>query len=316
MPQKDYYQILGVSRDATSEQIRKAFKKIARENHPDAKKDDPAAAELFKAAAEAYDVLGDDDKRKKYDQFGENWKHFKDGQSPFAGGAGGGGNPFRSGGPVDVDLRDLFGGQGAVDLEQIFGGMFGGGGRSRAPRARRGEDLTATIQVPFQTAALGGSYDLAFERDGKKEELSIKVPAGIEDGQTIRLGGQGQPGSQGGLAGDLLLTVTVQNHPWFRREGRNVLVEAPVTLTEAALGTRIDVPTLSDGIVSLTLPAGTSSGAKLRLRGKGIASRSGGRGDQLVQIKIVMPKNLDDASKQLLNEFAEKNPQNPRQGLW
>ncbi|SFJ48180.1 DnaJ C-terminal domain-containing protein [Planctomicrobium piriforme] len=325
MPQQDYYQILGVSRDATAEQIRKAFKKIARENHPDAKKDDPAAAERFKAAAEAYDVLGDEEKRKKYDQFGANWKHFKDGQSPYAGGGsgGGGGNPFRSGGPVDVDLRDIFGGQGAVDLEEIFGGMFGGGGgrrsagRGRAPRPQKGEDLSATIQVPFQTAAVGGNYDLSLQRNGKPEELSVKIPVGIEDGQTIRLGGQGEPGHQGGPAGDLLLTVQVAPHPYFRREGRNVLVDVPVSMTEAALGTKIDVPTLSDGIVSMTLPAGTSSGAKLRLKGKGIEHpKSGTRGDLFVLIKIVVPKGLDARSKELLEEFAELNPLTPRAGLW
>jgi len=317
MPQKDYYQALGVSRDATPEQIRKAFKKIARENHPDAKKDDPAAAERFKEAAEAYDVLGDDEKRKKYDQFGSNWKHFKDGQSPHG---GGGGNPFRSGGPVDVDLRDLFGGQGAVDLEQLFGGMFGGGRTSGwgrpAPRPERGNDLTATIQVPFQTAALGGSFDLTVERNGKRDTLGLKIPAGIDDGQTMRLGGQGEPGEQGGPAGDLRVTVRVAPHPYFRRDGNNIQVEVPVTLTEAALGTRLDVPTLADGLVTMTLPAGTPSGAKLRLKGKGIEPRSGSRGDQFVLIRIVPPKGLDDESRSLLEQFAARNPQSPRDSLW
>ncbi|HWL09027.1 MAG TPA: DnaJ C-terminal domain-containing protein [Planctomicrobium sp.] len=323
MAQNDYYQVLGVPRDATAEQIRKAFKKIARENHPDAKKDDPVAAEVFKAAAEAYDVLGDEDKRKKYDQFGSNWKHFKEGQTPYG---GGGGNPFRSGGPVDVDLRDLFGGKGAVDLESLFGGMFGGGGRSggatsgwgrSAPRAERGQDLTATIRVPFQTAAVGGNFDLSLEREGKLEVLSIKVPAGIDDGQTIRLAGQGEPGYHGGPAGDLRVTINIAPHPYFRREGRNILVEVPVTITEAALGAKLDVPTLTEGTVTMTLPPGTSSGAKLRLKGKGIDSpKSGGKGDQMVVIKIVPPKHLDEASQKLLEEFAEKNPTSPRASLW
>lgn len=317
MSNKDYYQVLGVPRSATSEEIRKAFKKLARENHPDAKKDDPAAAERFKEAAEAYDVLGDEDKRKKYDQFGQNWKHVKEGQNPF--GTGARGNPFRDGGPVDVDLRDLFGNQGAVDLEQLFGGMFGGGGRGRgrAPQPQRGDDVTATITVPFHTAALGGTYDVTIDGHKKSEVLTVKIPAGIEDGQAIRLSGQGQAGDHGGPAGDLKLTVRVAQHPYFRREGRNILVDVPVTLTEAALGTKIDVPTLQDGIVTMTLPAGTSSGAKLRLKGKGIHSaRGGAAGDELVVIKIVTPKGIDDESKALLKEFAERNPQSPRDGLW
>jgi len=317
MANKDYYQILGVAPDASHDKIRKAFKKIARENHPDVKKDDPAAAERFKEAAEAYDVLGDEDKRKKYDQFGANWKHFKDGQNPFGGGAGGG-NPFRNGGPVDVDLRDIFGGQGAVDLEQIFGSMFGGGmgggGRSRAPRSLRGDDLTTSIEIPFDTAAVGGNYDLAVNRDGKHEELSIKIPAGIEEGQSIRLGGQGTPGHAGGSAGDLLVTIHIAPHPYFHREGRNLLVDVPVTMTEAALGAKIDVPTLTEGLVTMTLPPGTSSGAKLRLKGKGIVNpKTHVHGDQYVIIKVIVPKHLDERSQQLLREFAELNPQTPRE---
>lgn len=313
MASKDYYQILGVSRDATSEQIRKAFKKIARENHPDAKKDDPAAAQRFKEAAEAYDVLGDDEKRKKYDQFGSNWKHFREGAGPA-----GGGNPFRQGGPVDIDLRDIFGGQGAVDLEQLFGGMFGGGrAQPRGPRPQRGQDLTTTIQVPFQTAATGGSYDLHLQRNGQPEQLTVKIPAGIDHGQTIRLAGQGEPGFQGGPAGDLRVTVNVAPHPYFRREGRNVLVEVPVTITEAALGAKIDVPTLTEGMMTLTLPPGTSSGSKLRLKGKGLPDpRSKQHGDQHVIVKIVAPQQLDQRSRELLEELASQVGESPRQGLW
>lgn len=314
MPQQDYYQALGVSRDATQEQIRKAFKKIARENHPDAKPDDPAAAQRFKQAAEAYDVLGDAEKRKKYDQFGANWKHVQEGRAPY-----GGADPFRQGGPVDIDLQDIFGGRGAVDLEQLFGGMFGGGGGGRrtAPRAQRGENLSTAIHVPFHTAAVGGNYDLTLNRDGQAERLSVKIPPGIEDGQTIRLAGQGHPGFQGGPNGDLLVTVRVSPHPYFRREGRNILVDVPVTVAEAVLGGKIDVPTLTDGILTMTLPPGTASGSKLRLKGKGLANpRGGSAGDQLVVIKIVPPKDLDDRSEELIREFSERNPQSIRSGLW
>lgn len=314
MKQQDYYQILGVPRDATQEQIRKAFKKIARENHPDAKPDDQAAAERFKAAAEAYDVLGDADKRKKYDQFGADWKHVREGRGPFTGA-----DPFRSGGPVDLDLRDLFGGGGTVDLADLFGGMFGGaGGRYQTqPRAHRGQDARTSIQVPFHVAATGGGYDLTLQRGGKPERLTVKIPAGIEHGKTIRLAGQGEPGMGGGPPGDLLVTVHVAPHPYFRREGQNVVIDVPVTLTEAALGAKIDVPTLTEGTVAVTLPPGTASGSKLRLKGKGFRNpKTGVHGDQLVAIKVVPPKHLDDRSRELLTEFAERNPQSPRTELW
>lgn len=318
MSQQDYYKVLGVPRDATSEQIRKSFKKIARENHPDAKKDDPAAAERFKSAAEAYDVLGDEDKRKQYDQFGQNWKHFKN--APRGSGYGGGDSPFRSGGPVDIDLQDLFGGRGGVDLQDLFGGMFGGGGgagRGHSPRPQKGRDIAVEITIPFTIAILGGRHDLSVTRGGHTETLTVKIPSGIESGQTIRLAGQGEEGAQGGPAGDVRVTVQVAPHPYFKREGFSLTVEIPVTITEAALGTKIDVPTIQDEIVTLTLPAGTSSGAKLRLKGKGVENRkTGSHGDQFVVIKIIAPKNLDAASQALLQEFAEKNPQDLRSNLW
>ncbi|TWT57358.1 Curved DNA-binding protein [Thalassoglobus neptunius] len=309
----DYYQVLGVSRSATKDEIRKAFKKIARENHPDAKPDDDAAAKRFKDAAEAYDVLGDEEKRKKYDQFGEHWKHAQGGAGPQQG------NPFRSGGPVDVDLRDIFGGGGAVDLESLFGGMFGGGGaRSRhSAQPMKGQDVTTSIQVPFQTSASGGDYDLSMQRGGKVERLTVKIPAGIESGKSIRLAGQGEPGRNGGPNGDLLVTVNVAPHPYFRRDGNNVSVEVPVSVSEAILGAKVDVPTLSGEQVSVTLPAGTSSGAKLRLRGKGFRNpRTGTTGDQFVIIKITVPKDIDEQSRELIEQFAMLNPQFPRDDQW
>ena len=312
----DYYQVLGVSRTASKEEIRKAFKKIARENHPDAKPDDPAAANKFKDAAEAYDVLGDDEKRKKYDQFGENWKHVQ-------GGGGAGGSPFRSGGPVDIDLRDLFGGGGAVDLESLFGGLFGGGGGSRGARGRRqpqsvrGQDVKTAIHVPFQMSATGGDYNLSVQRNGRAERLTVKVPAGIESGKAIRLAGQGEPGAGGGPSGDLLVTVNVAEHPYFQRQGNNVSVDVPVTVAEAILGAKIDVPTLTEGIVTMTLPPGTSSGAKLRLKGKGFQNpKTKSTGDQYVIIKVVVPKVLDDESRNLIEQFGMLNPQYPRAELW
>lgn len=301
MANTDYYQILGVSRSATHDEIRKAYKKLARENHPDTKPGDKAAAEKFKQASEAYEVLGDEEKRKQYDQYGEAYKYARQGGAgPGPGGAG------------PIDLESVFG-QGGVDLGDIFGGMFGnrggaGGGRRRTS-ATRGEDLQTSIQIPFQMSATGGNYDVSINRGGKVETLGVKVPAGVQPGGTIRLAQQGSPGTGGGPAGDLLITVQVAPHPYFRREGNDVTLECPLSVTEAMLGTRIDVPTLTEGSVTLTIPAGTSSGAKLRLRGKGFPNRKTGvSGDQYVITKIVVPKVLDDTAKDLLNQLATKLP--------
>ncbi len=173
------------------------------------------------------------------------------------------------------------------------------------------------IEVPFLVAAEGGTQDLVIDRGGKRERLSVKIPAGLKDGAVIRLAGQGEPGVNGGPPGDLLLTVRVAPHPYFRREGNDVLVDVPVTVTEAALGAKVEVPTLSEGPVLVTIPPGTSSGAKLRLRGKGIRDpKTGIRGDQYVVVKVVVPKQLTERAKSLLKELAEEVPMNPRQGLW
>ncbi len=297
MANSDFYQILGVPRSATHDEIRKAYKKLARENHPDTKPGDKVAAEKFKQASEAYEVLGDEEKRKQYDQYGDAYKYARQG------GAG-------SGGAGPIDLESVFG-QGGVDLGDIFGGMFGGrggaGGGRRRTTAARGEDLQTSIQIPFQMAATGGNYDVSINRGGDVETLSVKVPAGVQQGDTIRLSKQGSPGAGGGTAGDLLITVQIAPHPYFRREGNDVILECPLSVTDAMLGTRIDVPTLTEGSVTLTIPAGTSSGAKLRLRGKGFPNRKTGvAGDQYVVTKIVVPKTLDDSAKDLLNQLAGK----------
>jgi curved DNA-binding protein len=291
MPE-DFYKLLGVSRGASKVEIKKAYRKLSRENHPDAKPDDKAAAEKFGEVQNAWDVLSDDEKRAKYDQFGH---------AAFERG----GSPFQQRGPVD--LGDIFGG-GGFD----FGDLFGGGGR-RARRPMKGQDVQASIDIAFTTAAEGGSHELSL---GPKR-IDVRIPPGITSGQAIRLRGQGHPGSNGGPDGDVLVSVKVAPHPWFRREGRNLLIDVPVTMTEAALGAKVDVPTLTEGTVSLTVPAGSSSGTKLRLRGKGIPDRkTGERGDQLVVLKIAVPKELDDRSRELLEEFAERAVGNPRDGLW
>lgn len=311
MPDNDYYKTLDVPKSATAEQIRKAYKKLARKYHPDTNPNDKSAVEKFKEVQEAFDVLGDEEKRKKYDQFGS---------AAFQGGGRGGGQPFnwtgpQGGGAGPVDLGDLFGGQ--FNFGDLFGGMGGQAGARGGRRQQKGNDIQLEVDIPFQIAAEGGSHDLHLDRDGKHERLSVKIPAGVDTGSVVRLGGQGSPGLNGGPSGDLLVMIRVAPHPWFRREGNNLLVDVPLTITEAALGAKVEVPTLTEGKVMLTIPPGTSSGAKLRLRGKGIVDRATKqRGDQHVVVKIVVPSKPGARVKQLLQELAEAEPQSPREGMW
>jgi DnaJ-class molecular chaperone len=318
MSQIDCYKVLGVSREASADEIRKAYKKMVRENHPDMKPDDKQAAEKFQQAQEAYGILGDNEKREQYDRYG----------TTFRGGPGGGGSPFGGaggspfGGGGSVDLGDLFGGQ--VDLESILGGMgggrggpgFGQGGRQAAP-PRKGQDLRLEIQAAFQVAAEGGSHELQFRRGNQAERLTVKIPAGVASGSELRLAGQGEPSQNGGPPGDIRLTIKVAAHPYFRREGNNISVDVPVTVSEAALGAKVDVPTLSEGNVLLTIPPGTASGTRLRFREKGIADRKTGvRGDQFMAVKIVPPTELSDEARVLFEKLAKEAPQSPRDGLW
>jgi curved DNA-binding protein len=313
----DYYQALGLSKGASKDAIRKAYKKLVRENHPDARPDDPSAAERFKQIQEAYDVLSDDKKRELYDRFGKDYEHAARaaaaGANPFGGGPGGGGaagfSPFSGSGPID--LGDLFG-QG-VDFSEFFGG---GGSRRGKRGPARGADLKATVKVPFETAVTGGRVDVVVGRQGTTETLAVKVPAGVNEGQVVRLSGQGEPAARSGMPGDLFLTIEIEPHPYFRREGLNLLLDAPITPSEAVLGAKIEVPTLTAGRGVVTVPAGTSSGAKLRLRGKGIVdSKTNQTGDQFVVIKIVVPKTISDADKALYQTLAA-NETSPRTGLW
>lgn len=191
------------------------------------------------------------------------------------------------------------------------------GARSQAWPVR-GQDIRANVEIPFMLAAEGGKYDLRLQRDaGGPETLTVTIPAGIDSGSAIRLAGQGTPGFDGGQPGDLLVAVTIARHPWFRRDGANILLDIPISIAECALGTKVDIPTLSDGIVTLTIPPGTSSGAKLRLKGKGLRDRrTGNRGDMFAVVKIAAPKDPDDRSKELLAELSDTLKQTPRAGLW
>ena len=300
---EDFYQVLGVSKNSSEAELKKAYRKLSRENHPDSKPNDKAAAEKFKQVQEAYSVLSDSEKRQKYDRFGH---------AAFQGGGRGGGSPFGGG---QVDLSDLFGGGGGgFDFGDLFGG--GGGGR-RAARARKGQDVETTIDVPFTTAAEGGSYSLTINTSGKPEQITARIPAGVDSGSVIRLSGQGHPGMGGGPNGDLMVKIRVAPHPYFRRDGANLLVDVPISLTEAALGAKVDVPTLSEGLVTVTVPAGSASGTRLRLRGKGIINRKTNEpGDLYAILQIVVPKNLDDRSRELLEEFAKLHMENLREDRW
>lgn len=355
---RDYYEVLGVDKSASQEEIKKAYRKVAKANHPDQHPGDKACEERFKEANEAYEVLSDEEKRKKYDQFGH---------AAFDPNAGYGAGGFGGFGGFD----DIFGGGGFGD---IFSSIFGGGAATRNPNApRRGDDVRATLNISFEEAAFGCEKEVTAPRievcpdckgngcapgttaeqcpdchgtgtvrttqrtpfgmaqstgpcskcrgTGKiihqpcktckgmgkirrNHKLTVKVPAGIDDGQAIPISGCGNAGANGGPAGDLLVGVIVRPHPIFEREGTSVYMEQEISYAQAALGAEVEIPTL-DGRVKLTIPEGTQPGAVFRMRGRGIPSlRGGGRGDQFVSVKMTVPRNLTGSQKELLRQFA------------
>lgn len=326
MPEADYYETLGVARDATPEAIKKAYRGMARKFHPDVNPGDKTAEKKFKQVQQAYDILSDPEKRSMYDRYGT---------AAFEGmGAAGPRTSasewtarFGQPGEETIDFTEFFGPFAGAGGGTQAGGAGGAGifeellGRMKTPRGstrpRAGRSLEAQLSIPFLTAVRGGETSINVQReDGKQENLVVKIPPGVDTGAKLRLKGQGEPGPKGGQPGDLTILITVEPHPYFKREGRDLMVEVPVTIAEAALGAKIDVPSL-DGMKSLTIPPGTSSGQKLRLKGQGIAASGGNpEGDLFVQLRVVVPRNIDDASKKLIQEFAERNKQTPRAGLW
>ena len=355
---RDYYEVLGVSKGASEEEIKKAYKKLARKYHPDMNPGDKEAEEKFKEVNEANEVLSDPEKKARYDQFG------------FAGvdpsyGAGAGGGAYGAGGFDFGDLGDIFG--------SFFGGGFGGT-RANPNAPQRGESLRTSVTISFEEAAFGCEKEVSVDRyetcavchgsgcaDGtspevcpdchgsgqvqvrrqtpmgvfattspcgrcggkgriiktpctacrgsglerKRRTIQAKIPAGIDNGQTISIRGQGHAGKNGGPSGDLLITITVRPHELFRREGTSVLCEAPITFAQAVLGAELEIPTI-DGKVKYDLPEGTQSGTTFRLKGKGIPELNGrGRGDQYVTVYIETPRNLNREQKEALKKFAE-----------
>lgn len=303
---RDYYEVLGLPRTASDDDIKKAYRKLARKYHPDRNPGDKSAESMFKEVNQAHEVLSDPKKRQMYDQFGHA------GPGAAGGFPGGGGFPgFGGGGGQQFDpamAEELFkhfsGGQGGAsggipfDLGELFGAP--GGGRRGGARSRRSpppQDVVSEVTVPWSVAANGGSVSI--QVSGR--HIDVRIPPGIEDGQKLRV-----PGSATGT-GDIFLRVRIAAHPYFKREGLNVLLDVPISISEALLGGSVEVPTASEERLTVKIPPGTSSGARLRMRGKGIKG-----GDQFLIFQIVTPKTLDDESRKLVEQFAQRNPQTPR----
>jgi DnaJ-class molecular chaperone len=307
---KDYYQLLGVGRDASAEEIRKAYRRLARQYHPDVNKSSDAATR-FAEVQEAYDVLSDAEKRKAYDRFGRAAVGV--GQGP--GGFGGWGVDFGPGGRGAADFtsffEDIFGRAAGSPFEAAATGTRERRGAARRGAAHRGEDVRMALTVSFMTAALGGTEQVRVDTDSRAQTIDVRIPAGIASGAQLRLRGKGGAGIAGGPAGDLILDVTVGAHPYFRREGLDLLVDVPVTLAEAGLGTRVEVPLLR-GTVEIRVPPGAGSGRRLRVPGRGISDASGRSGDFHAVVQVVAPGELSEAGRRALTELAGEL-QNPRE---
>ena len=313
MAKRDYYEVLGVSKTASADEIKRAYRKLARQYHPDANKA-ADASKKFAEVQQAYDVIGDETARKKYDQFGHAAENvgdpseaFRRAQQGAAGGAYGGGVSPEDFGNMGGQYGDIF--------DQLFGGRgpFGrGGGRQRHPAApAKGGDVEYPVTLNFEQAARGTSLPLRLSIGDQVETIDVKVPAGVKNGSRVRIRGKGERSGQ--EPGDLFIVVSVTPHRYYRRDGLDVLLDLPLNLEEALLGTRVQVPTL-DGPVTLTIPPGTSSGSKLRIKGRGI-QRSGEKGDQFCVVKIIAPKNLTEEEQAAIKAIQKAHPASPRDDL-
>lgn len=324
MEYKDYYEILGVDKKSSKEEISKAYKKLAKKYHPDLNPNDPKAEDKFKEVTEAYEVLKDDEKRKLYDSLGSNWQHGQNFQPPpgyenvhfhHRGGQGGAG----------FDFSDFF--------ENIFGGGFGSSGRgfqrssrdfqrdpfSGAGFSRKGQDAEASLELSLEEAYQGGTKSITLQEQVigpdrrpqvQDKTLQVNIPAGIKDGNKIRLSGQGSAGFGSGQAGDLYLKVKVLPHPVFKPDGNNIIYDLALAPWEAALGGKVRIPTL-DGDIEMSIPEGISSGQKLRIRGKGMG-RGSAKGDQLVRIMIKVPEKTTQEEQELWKKLSQVSGFQPR----
>lgn len=309
MDVKDYYKILGVDKNATADQIKKAYRKLAVKYHPDKNPDNKAAEDKFKEINEAYEVLSDSEKRKKYDQFGENYKYYEQhggrpedfDWSQFGG--GGGGHTYTYQGNMD----DMFGGgsgQFSDFFEQLFGSRFSGGGRRQQQRTSRGRDVQATMEVSLADAYNGATRQV--EVNGSR--LNIKLKPGLYEGQVIRLKGKGSPGRQGGENGDLLITIQLAPHPGYELKGQDLYADVAIPLYTAVLGGKITVPTPGTAL-SMNIPAGTDSGKVFRLKGKGMPAydNKGNAGDLYIKAVVHIPTNLSQKEKELFQQLSQLN---------
>lgn len=326
MADRDLYAVLGVSRTASADEIKRAYRKLAKQHHPDRNKGQPSAEAKFKEVQQAYDVLSDTQKRSVYDQFGTT------GPIPegFAGGGPGGARAYRwsggSGGqvPPDFDLSDLLSGMaggGAASGGSIFDEFLGrrrGKRRSRESAAPPVADMEHEVTLDFEQAVRGTTLEMQLQLPGRRsanETIQVRIPPGVQDGQRIRVRGKGATAADGSR-GDLFIIPRVRPHRYFRREGNDIYLDLPLTLAEATLGAKVSIPTL-DGPTVVTVPPGTASGKKLRLTGRGIQdARSAERGDQYAVIRIVPPPSLSPQQRRLLDELAQTDLGHPRDELW
>jgi DnaJ-class molecular chaperone len=292
---KDYYKVLGVSKGADEGEIKKAFRRLAKKYHPDLHPNDKKSEAKFKEVNEAYSVIGDAGKRRDYD-LGD--------QMPFGGGGfGGHGGGHGGGGFQDFDFN-------VGGMEDIFGSMFGGN------RPRKGEDTEFDMKIDFLHAVKGAEIAVTIRRNNGLEKLKVRVPSGVSTGSRVRISGKGGLGTKGGPSGDLFIILDVTPHKFFKRKGDDIYLDLPITMSEAALGVEVEVPTI-DGSSTIKVPPSTQGGQRMRIKGKGVYISPGKRrGDEYVVINIDVPKKINKRSKELMEEFAKINPYEPRRALW
>jgi DnaJ-class molecular chaperone len=311
---EDYYEVLGVARNATPEEIHKAYRNLARRYHPDLNPDNEEAKKRFQEVQHAFEVLKDPKKREMFDRYGESFESM--------GGAGPGG-PWRArpgagpqGGFTEFDFSEMFGegGEGAGGFAEMFRQFTRRPGRRAGTGGTRGTNIEHELHIPLRTAVSGGNAQLSVRRrSGKVETINVRIPAGIEDGKKIRLRGQGESATASGQPGDILITVRVAPHPYFQRQGRDLIVRVPVTLREALLGAKIDVPT-PHGTVTVTIPPGTSGGRRLRIKGHGVPTNNGS-GDLYAEVQILLPETIDEPTRSAIERLNLPEPPNPRANL-
>ena len=313
-PSRDYYEMLGLNRGASAEEIQRAYRKLARKYHPDVNKD-PGAEDRFKEISEAYQVLSDPTSRQRYDRFGPSWRQVPEDFDTATAGSPFGGFGWRTGdSPGGSRVWVNTGpGQSDIGLDDLLGGLFGRGGRvgGFGTGPVPGADTEAELELSVEDAYTGGRRRITLTSGGASRSYEVTIPAGVTDGQRIRLAGQGGQGIGGGPPGDLYLVVSLASHPRYRLDGRDLTVDLPVSPWEAALGATVPIDTPA-GPAQVNVPAGSSSGRKLRLRGRGLPNPRGTAGDLYAEVRVMVPAQLSRAERKLFEQLAEKSPFDPR----